>query len=508
MLAGLPRAYPGPGGAAAVLRNGEVLVRHAWGWANAERRIAFTPKTMFRLCSMTKQFTCGLLLDLFPDPTTLDAAVKDYLPALAETPSILSLCHNQSGLRDYWALGTLHGAVAGSQFSEQDAFRVTSGIRSVQFTPGAQYSYANQNFRILANILQERAGRSFEDLLKDRLFSTTGMGDARLTADTRSMPDGTQGYEGDENSGFRPADNAIVWTGDGGIGATLDDMIAWERYIDRNRTHPNGLYSRLCAPVSFTDGSRAGYGFGLNHRPEIGHAASGHSGTLRGWRSHRFYLPEERVSVVVMFNHMADAHAAATDLLAAALNHARPKSSQPLPLPDWLGFYEDADTGLAVRIDELRDGRIRLRYGQSAQILTLRTEKTAAGEHTRLRAEDGGVWMDRPHDNKSFFLRKSHRAPALDVAGRYVCAELNAELFIAEQGGVLYGGFSGFLGQGRMEALDPISRDAWTLPCPRALDFAPPGDWALQFERDENGRPSRIDVGCWRARGLSYDRIG
>ena len=37
----IPRAYPGPGGAIAVLRRGEVLARHAWGYANAERRIAF-----------------------------------------------------------------------------------------------------------------------------------------------------------------------------------------------------------------------------------------------------------------------------------------------------------------------------------------------------------------------------------------------------------------------------------------------------------------------------------
>ena len=50
----LPLAYPGPGGAIAVLRRGEVLLRHAWGYANAERRIAFTPRSLFRVCSITK----------------------------------------------------------------------------------------------------------------------------------------------------------------------------------------------------------------------------------------------------------------------------------------------------------------------------------------------------------------------------------------------------------------------------------------------------------------------
>jgi D-aminopeptidase len=63
--------HPGPGGAVAVLRHGEALIWPAWGWANAERRIPFTPRTLFRMCSTTKRFTCGLVLDAFPDVSVL-----------------------------------------------------------------------------------------------------------------------------------------------------------------------------------------------------------------------------------------------------------------------------------------------------------------------------------------------------------------------------------------------------------------------------------------------------
>jgi D-aminopeptidase len=102
VLESLPHAYPGPGGAAAVLRDGEVLARHAWGFANAERRIAFTPRTLFRVCSITKQFTCAAMLDAFCDPSVLDADVKARLPLLEQAaPGALHLAHNQSGLRDY-----------------------------------------------------------------------------------------------------------------------------------------------------------------------------------------------------------------------------------------------------------------------------------------------------------------------------------------------------------------------------------------------------------------------
>src|SRR5262249_13169180 len=105
-------------------------------------------------------------------------------------------------------------------------------------------------------------------------------------------------------------------------------------------------------------------------------------------------------------------------------------------------------------------------------------------------------------------LRPIQGAPTADIAGRYRCPELEAELDLAEAGGVLSGAFSGFLGEGRMEALEPVGRDVWLLPCPRALDPSPPGDWTLLFQRDADGRVAGVEVGCWLASRLSYARIG
>src|SRR5579871_6820728 len=115
----LPLDYPGPGGAVAALRDGEVVLRHTWGWSNAERRIPFTPGSLFRMCSITKQFTCAVVLDAFPDPTVLDAEVHAHLPNLTqEPPGALHLCHNQSGLRDYWAVAMLQGSPAEAPFGD------------------------------------------------------------------------------------------------------------------------------------------------------------------------------------------------------------------------------------------------------------------------------------------------------------------------------------------------------------------------------------------------------
>ncbi len=506
-VAALPAAYPGPGGAVAVLQRGEVLVRHAWGWANAERRIPATASTLFRVCSITKQFTCALLLDAHPDPSVLDADVRARLPLLdGPAPGALQLAHNQSGLRDYWAVAMLQGAAPEDPFGDAEAARLVGATRSLQFAPGSSYSYCNQNFRILSDVVQDRAGRPFAELLRTRVLQPAGMGGALLAADTRALPDGTEGYEGTQATGFRPAVNRILWTGDAGLAASLDDMIAWERTVDATRADPGSPYRRLSAPVRFADGAPSEYGFGLARRPALGRPATGHGGALRGWRAHRVALDAERLSVVVLFNHMGDAQAAALDLLAAALDQPPPRlePSQDLPQPAWLGAYLDPETRLSARLDAAADDRIRLRYGQSAE--TLLADGTGTATPTRLRPAADGTWLDRPQENRSVRLDPCDGMPAPDIAGRFRCEELDATLDVVDAGGALYGAFSGWLGRGRMELLEPVGRDVWALPCPRALDHTPPGDWTLAVRRDGAGGVGGITVGCWLARGLEYRR--
>ncbi len=507
VLAALPRAYAGPGGAVAVLRDGQVLERHAWGFANAERRIPFTPRTLFRMCSITKQFTCATLLDAFPDPSVLDPDVRARLPLLQDAaPGALHLAHNQSGLRDYWAVAMLLGSPVEAPFGDREAALLIGATKRLHFAPGTRFSYVNQNFRILSDIVQDRTGRGFAELLRTRIFDRVGMASAILAADTRAMPDGTEGYEGSQAGGFRAAENRILWTGDAGLGASLDDMIAWERYIDATRDDPDSLYRRLSAPVTFADGRPAAYGFGLGRSTEFGHPLTGHGGALRGWRSHRLYVPSARVSVVVMFNHLSNTAAAAMDVLAAALGQDRLAADPTLPAPAWLGTYQEPETGLSVRIDTAAPGQVRLRFGHAAEVLDLRADGSA-GSTTRLRPEPGGLRMERTSENLTSVLCRVDTTNGGSVAGRYRCAELDAELTVEEAGDVPYGAFSGALGQGRMELLDPVARDIWALPCPRALDHTPPGDWTLAFRRDASGRAVGATVGCWLARGLVYERV-
>ncbi|WP_068173203.1 D-aminopeptidase [Neokomagataea thailandica] len=508
----LPQRYPGPGGAVAIIHRGEVITRHSWGYANAERRIPFTPATLFRMCSITKQFTCAAMLATTPDPSTLNDIIAARLPLLKEPPHAHHLAHNQSGLRDYWAVAMLHGAPIEGYFGDREAERVIRGTRSLHFEPGTSYSYVNQNFRLLSDALQDYTGRSFSEILQSSIFNPAGMERAILAAETRAMPDGTTGYEGSVSAGFRPAINNIWWTGDAGLGASLDDMIAWERFIDATRNDPNSLYNRLSAPIAFANGTPAPYGFGLQHLTLHGKEVTAHGGALRGWRSHRLHVASERLSIVVMFNHMSPAQNAAAELLGAALNvpPAQPTATIESQLT---GVYRERETGLSARIDP-NDNTLRLRYLMLPDTLTSITSTQAENGAVRLQQlSDNTLRMEHLKENRTTHLDladdisptpQDHDITAL--TGDYICHELdNACISITANGGVIYGGFSGMLGDGKMEPLQRLAHDLWLLPCPRALDHTAPGDWTLSFER-EHGHVKAIRLGCWLARDLLYTR--
>lgn len=513
-IAALPLQWRGPGGAVAVVRDGETIVRHAWGYADLDRRIAMSPQSLMPICSVTKQFTCGLMLDLFADPSVLDADVAAWLPLMeGPRPTALQLAHNQSGLRDYWALTVLHGAMAEGVFTAKDARELIGRTRSTHFTPGHSYSYSNGNFHMLGEILAERAGRDLGELLSERILAPAGMESARLAPDTAQRPGDVMGYEGNAATGFFPAVNRIWWAGDAGMVASLDDLIAWEKFIDRTRGEKDGLYARLSQPQTFADGNPASYGFGLAHAEHNGVHTIGHGGALRGWRCHRVHVPSERLSVVVMFNHEANARAAAFSVLDAVRGSATAPAELHQPHQTFKGHFLCPETGLSVTLTPLQGSCLHLRYGTGAEILNLLDEKTATGDHTLLSTSDEGLRMDRRQENFSSLLQPLEALPddslvsADDIAGRYSAVELQSGLDITISGGQPFGAFSGFLGQGPVQPLFAIAPDVWLMPVRRSMDAPAPGDFTLLVRRDATGRVSGIEVGCWLARHNVFERV-
>lgn len=504
----LPQRLKGPGGVAGVVKDGSVVARRAWGHASMERRLAMTSGTRLPICSISKQFTVAALLDQVEDMADLDPFLAEYLPNYTDPlPSVRNLADMQSGLRDYWALTVLQGAFPEQEFRRSDALPMIAGTKTGHFAPGTSYSYSNGNFRLLGSLVERAAGRPLGEVLAERIFRPAGMATAELMPDTRRNADGVTGYEGNDAMGFLPALNGIWWEGDAGVSASLDDMLAWEVFIDQTRQDPAGLYNRLSAAPRFTDGTPASYGLGLSHALVAGRATTGHGGAIRGFRCHRRHVASERLSVVVMLNHEADAHGAALGLIEAALGWKDDASA--LDARGWpgLGLWLDAEDGLALRV--LAEGQeVVLHYGTTPARLKLGADGVARGKGLSLARRGDALEMRREEENRVILARPLAPVTGLnpELAGRYWSEELQAWMELGCGDGAAWASFDGFLGRGPVERVYPLAQDIWQMPTRRSMDASPPGDWTIILER-EGGQVTGLTIGCWLARRVAFRKV-
>ena len=97
-----------PGCSLAIMQDGKIVYKKDYGMANLEHDIPITPKTIWFIGSITKQFTATCILLLAEkNKISLDDDIRKYLPEFpkyGKTVTIRHLIHHTSGIRDYCAL--------------------------------------------------------------------------------------------------------------------------------------------------------------------------------------------------------------------------------------------------------------------------------------------------------------------------------------------------------------------------------------------------------------------
>lgn len=528
----VPTLYRGPGGAVAVLKDGEVAGEYVWGFADLDRRIPMTNQTQMPICSISKQFVCQLLFDLERKPTpamTAKGEDKDFweclskelaemLPSELTSPKgnalkIADLCNMQSGLRDYWALTTLWGARTEGIFSlRDDAINICPRMKSFHFEPGTQFSYSNTNYYIVSRLIERISKQGLGTLLAERLFGPAGMSSASLCPNTFGHPQPCLGYEGDEEHGFRPAINRIEWAGDAGIVASLADMIAYEQYLDRSWSDPSSVYRKITEPQHYRDGSPANYGWGLLRFKIDDSDALGHGGGLRGFRSYRVHVPEKRLSVVVLLNYEAPANEASMHILKQVLNVAAEEPAPTVdPSPNWAGRFVDEHNQMGITISQKGQSEVSITYSRSSEPAKL-VEAGQARSKTMVASIDGdSLCLQRFAEHAVVKARRLAKPDkpidGSELLGEYHCAEIDSKLHCCGSAQSIFGWFEGFLGQGPAHLIRHLGEDVWLLADPRGMDAPAPGDWTLVFERDQGGAVTGVSVGCWLARRLDFVKM-
>jgi len=289
-----------------VMQNGKVILAKGYGVRDASSRDPVTPRTMFAIGSVTKQFTCSALMLLVEQRRlALTDPVSMYLPTLtrAKEITLLDLGGHLSGYRDYYPLDFVDREMQKPATADQIITQYAT--RPLDFAPRSRYSYSNTGFLILGRIIEKVSGESFGAFIDKRIFAPL-----KLTrtvyepATTPTTADMAQGY-----TSFGLADiiraepEARGWTGSAGaIWSTPTDLMTWDLSLLDHTILTPASYAVLTTPQRLTDGRSSGYGCGESVNDRGLALVLSHGGATSGFVAQNTVIPATRSAVVLLSN--------------------------------------------------------------------------------------------------------------------------------------------------------------------------------------------------------------
>ncbi len=257
-----------PGGAAGIIKDGEIVYLKGFGSANIEAKELITPQTKFQLGEMSKQFTTlAILLLEKQGKITRNEDIRKYLPELPEyahTIKITHLLNHSSGLH---GMNQISNMVNGSTNipTQAKALELIASQKSLSFQPGTDFSFHESVTEsvLMAEIVERSSNQSFADFVKRNIFEPLGMKNSLIRDDINTIiTNVAQPYQKEEGEDYKKLEinSSIV----GAINAysSVEDLAKW--YL--NYTNPKGslglLIQKLDTPVQLSNGKKFNYYWG------------------------------------------------------------------------------------------------------------------------------------------------------------------------------------------------------------------------------------------------------
>ena len=294
-----------PGAAVIVLKDGLVTNSRGYGTANLENGTSITTSTVFEVGSVAKQFTAfAIALLAAQGKISLDEDIRIYVPEVPDFGhklTIRQLIHHTSGLRNWEVLFKLagnEGAVTSRQVLD-----VVARQKELNFKPGAEYSYCNTGYLLLAEAVARITGRTFPEWTRAHIFDPLGMADTRFQDDPARLPQNrATGYYRNQGGEFRAATYTWAVPGPTSLFTTAEDLAKWMQNFDDKRLGGPSVVDRMFQQGVLDGGTRIDYAFGLVIGTRKGLRKISHEGGWSGFRSVVTLYPEQNLGVAILSN--------------------------------------------------------------------------------------------------------------------------------------------------------------------------------------------------------------
>lgn len=295
-----------PGVAVAVVQNGEVIHAKGYGLANLEWNIPITPDTVFRLASVSKQFTAAAILLLAEQgKLSVDDPLTKFLPKYpmsGHTVTVHQLLNHTSGIFSYTNDPDFGTKMRRDLTPQQMADEFSR--EPFQFRPGTRYAYNNSGYVLLGMIIEQVSGMPYADYVEKNIFAPLGMTQSYYLNNEPIIPRRASGYHPTPDGGYvnAPFLSMLQPYAAGSLGSTVNDMVLWDKALRGNTLLSAESWQQMITPAVLEDGTAVRYGYGWGVTEYAGHRVAQHSGGIPGFNTWiaRFY--DDDLTIIALAN--------------------------------------------------------------------------------------------------------------------------------------------------------------------------------------------------------------
>ncbi len=292
-----------PGLALGIVKDGKIIVSKGYGFAYLKDGIPVTENTVFKIGSLSKQFIATCILALAEQgKLSLSDHIHKYLkdaPEEWQNITIRNLLNHTSGIeRESPAFDWMK--------RQPDSVVIRAVYKDdLRFPTGTKWEYSNMGYFILADIIRQVTGQSFEDYMNN-FFPANGLTHMTTTTKSKGIVK-AKGYNYNKESGkTSEAIDFIALRPSGAFSAPVTDMIKWDSIQqgstiltrqDWAKMYEDTVIERVAA-----NGKASYYGYGWEVTPYKGHRLVHHNGSTRGFTTEYWKFIDDKLSIIILTN--------------------------------------------------------------------------------------------------------------------------------------------------------------------------------------------------------------
>ncbi len=296
----------GVGCATLISKNGKIIYQKAFGQADLEQNVPASLNSVFRIGSITKQFTAVAILQLYEKGLLdLHDEIQKHIPnypVQAGRITIENLLTHSSGIPNLTEQKDLE-IKPGPYTAEEliDLFKT----KPLAFSPGDKYRYSNSGYILLGYIIEQLSGKSYADYVGSNIFEKSGMTNSYYDNSSQIIRNRAHGYNLDDtyNVVNAPYINTTFPYSAGGLLMTVEDYFKWHQALLTNKLIKRESMQKALTPFELNDGTSTEYGYGWAFGNLLGSETIEHGGMTNGFSCKEIYLPKEDILVVLFSNN-------------------------------------------------------------------------------------------------------------------------------------------------------------------------------------------------------------